>query len=155
MCERVTLPIWACFKGGTSKTKLFLNFGPISLKIGYYMQNSKRKRLALSFLRLDPNFLRYSHFCVQKKDFFWFLPEFQSVSPPTIFELEKNFWCHFVPLLTVRTFTYCFFFSISISFSFYKGFCDSFYERSKNRQKCCFFHTFTMITRKLDRNQKK
>ena len=91
------------------KKTLFFNFGPISLKIGYYMQNSKRKRLALSFLRLDHNFLRYSHFCVQKNDFFWFLPKFQSVSPPTIFELEKKFWCHFVPLLTARKNTLCFF----------------------------------------------
>ena len=49
---------------------------------------------------------------------------------------------------------YALLFSISISFSCYKRFCESFFERSKNRQKCCFFRTFTMITRKLDRNLK-
>ena len=96
-------------RGALQKKTFFFIFAPISLKIRYCMQILKRKRLALSFLRLDHYFLRYSHFCGQKNDFFRFLPQFQSVSPPTIFEIEKKFWFHFVPLFTVQLFRYWFF----------------------------------------------
>ena len=96
-------------RGEPAKKNFFHNFGPISLKTWYYMQNLKRKRLTLSFLRLDHYFSRYSHFCGQKNDFFRFLPLFQNVSPPTIFKLQKKLWSHSIPLFIVQLCTSLFF----------------------------------------------
>ena len=100
------LKSYSDFKGGTSKKHIFLQFCTDFFKNWILYAEFKNKTIGVEFfLRLDHYFWRYSHFCVQKNDFFWFLPQFQSVSPPTIFEIEKKFWCHFVPLITVQLFT--------------------------------------------------
>ena len=138
-------------KGGTSKTKLFFQFWTDFFKNWVLYAEFKKKTIGVEFFKIGPQLFEIFSFLCQKK---WFFLIFARISKCIS---SYNFWARKKILMPFCSSTHCakkyaLFFSISISFSFYKRFCDSFCERSKNHQKCCFFHTFTMITRKQDRN---
>ena len=97
------------FKGGTSKKNFFFQFWTDFFKNWVLYAEFKKKTIGVEFFKIGPQLFEIFSFLCPKNDFFLIFARISKCISSYNFWARKKFWCHFVPLLTARKLTDCFF----------------------------------------------